>query len=351
MNSSIPPLDELLSAWHAHLAERRQAAGTLIAEEVRRALADATLGASPAGLQLARNRITQGVWTLVGTEILPACLAWLRERDAWPATALADDLGPELVNAQAAVPPPQPWHGVPGPRQDPFAWVVPCALGGLLGGLALDHWGGALAGSVALVAGLAWLLGHPAIRARLEADTASARPDPLALAPANALIRLGTWLAGSLLRFERPARQPAIPMEALRQTVADYYGACAGLVLATCWARATAPVPTPAARDENTGEPLGSTPLYEAIGTLTRALETVDEDPQGLTDAAQELAQTFANEGYAWKTVTRGSPFEPSLLACFNTFGHIEEGQPVKMLQRALCKDGQVLMRGVIKKL
>jgi hypothetical protein len=339
MHPAHPPLDELLSAWEEHSAPQRQ-------QHIQRIVADlapgrARLGgenhaAAAARLQAA---VPGAVWPLLTTELVPACLDWLGEQLP-PNTPSANDLAPELTLAAAALPVPALPPPIGDAAGNALVWLALAAAGGLAGALLID-WSRALLTALLTLAAAAWLLRRPATALPAPGGIAGRLLGQVLTRARAGLVR---WLAAS----PSAAGQPVCTLADLNALVDRYYQAGAALVLLTCWARLTAPA-APANRDETAGL-APSTALFEAMGVLQRALVAGSDAPDDLRDAAEELAQAFARDGYTWEGIAPGTPYDDSLAARFRTFGAIEPGQPVKLLKSALCRDGTVLIRGTLKR-
>jgi hypothetical protein len=324
----LPPLDDLFAPWREHLTERRQLHSSQVAAQLQRALADAPLASQKTAARLVQETLRKDIWPLATEEMLPACLAWLREQGAWPETVMTEDLKPELALASACVPPPVQCIASPYLTYDPYSWVLPGVFGAIIGGL-LFGWAGSVLFTLLCLAGLGWLLHRPNIRVGLEVDE-QADPEPSSRTPfwARVAISFQVWFARLLIRPYTEAKPVFFPAAQLRQSVDDYYTACANGVLLACWSRVTSQRTVFAAPADKAHLPES---LFEAIGVLQRSLQQAEEDPQALPDAAQELLQSFAHEGYAWQSLAPGTVFDKGLLTQFDTYG-------------------QVVVRGMIKK-
>jgi hypothetical protein len=60
-----------------------------------------------------------------------------------------------------------------------------------------------------------------------------------------------------------------------------------------------------------------------------------------------------AEQGYEWKAVPSGTPYEEKMEAEFDAFGVIEVGQPVETLQEAVVRRGAAapIKRGLLRRL
>jgi hypothetical protein len=120
----------------------------------------------------------------------------------------------------------------------------------------------------------------------------------------------------------------------------------ADLVLALCWAH-----PDRWIQQEekdvavSNNEPLS---VYEALGTLRAALQQKNVNHQEVCDVAEELLQRFEDEGFEWKVVEEGTPYDESLNAYFQKAGVIEPGQQVRTLREALLRKGVLIRPGLI---
>jgi hypothetical protein len=303
-------------------------------------------------VRLVQDKVGKEVWPLATEEVLPECLAWLREKGELPQDIIADDLKPELEIANALVPLPTLCPVSPKLDHDPYSWVLPGLFGSVFGGLLLG-WKGSVLFTVLCIAGLGWLLRRPGVRTALDTgavqyEQENSEKSSLPVFLSALVMKFQVWFVRLVMRPHEDAQKVSFTAAQLRQYVEDYYTACADLVLTACWVRATS---KRAATVVGTGKDKTPDSLFESIGVLQRSMETVADDPLALQDAAQELLQAFSNEGYTWESVERGTPFEKKLLKKFKTYGHVAEGQPVKMFKSALCKQGTVIIRGIVKKI
>ena len=122
----------------------------------------------------------------------------------------------------------------------------------------------------------------------------------------------------------------------------------ADLVLAWLWAHP--------ARLEQTGPDSAMTPVLsgsvcDAMGTLRTILADRSSAPEDLADAAEAMLQRIQEEGYEWRSVERGTPYDLTMASLFSKFGMIDVGQPVETLKPATVRDGVAVQQGVIRRL
>ena len=144
----------------------------------------------------------------------------------------------------------------------------------------------------------------------------------------------------------------------LTRWIAESLRLNANMVLALCWvysraqrlkpvpARHKAKVETEFVKDKN--EPIS---VYQVIGSLDHALHQNNVDSAEVRDLVEELLQRFGDEGFEWREVDGGTPYSEAMERHFDTFGHIEVGQPVKTLRAALLQLGAVKKRGQLQRI
>jgi hypothetical protein len=122
----------------------------------------------------------------------------------------------------------------------------------------------------------------------------------------------------------------------------------ADLVLAWCWAhpgRIESPPRIPAPRGSL------SSAVCDALGTLRATLADSSMEREDLADAALALVQRVEEEGYEWRSVERGTPYDAAMASLFSKFGMIDDGQPVETLKPATVRDGVAVQQGVLRRL
>jgi hypothetical protein len=159
---------------------------------------------------------------------------------------------------------------------------------------------------------------------------------------------LGTWL---LLATVRPRSVlPACKdvLAALNDQVGRHLVHNADLVLAWCWAHPARLQPT-AQSPAPTGELAGS--FWDALGTLRAAVSSPASRLDDLAESALAVLQRAEEEGYEWKSLPRGTPYDAAMASLFSNFGVIDVGQPVETLKPATVRDGVAVQQGVIRRL
>ncbi len=63
------------------------------------------------------------------------------------------------------------------------------------------------------------------------------------------------------------------------------------------------------------------------------------------------MLQRIQEDGYEWKSVERGTPYDLTMASLFSKFGMIDVGQPVETLKPATVRDGVAVQQGVIRRL
>lgn len=353
-----PSPTRLADDWHRHLTPERQRFSADLTARI--AENDLDTLSDPAAV---RHRIRDAVRLRLSERTLEECLAWLQTRSDWPNRVEPEDLTTELEETLALLPLTGLATAERQPRIEPSSWIAPCLIGGVVGGPLLGlGWVGALLGSTGAVAGLAWMLDQPALRARWEASVAQGRASGvdqgvqsrsaglgalrLSGLPQRLGGKIGVQLLRWLIRAEAPGRAP-VGIVALRQAIEDDFDLCASLLLLVCRSRlgarptaAAAPALSPPARS-----------VYDAIAPLAQAIETNGDDAKAIREMALELVQTMREEGLLWQTVSEGEPYRPDMGGAYETFGHIAVGQPVKTLKPALCAGDTVVVPGLLQRI
>jgi hypothetical protein len=345
---STPPVDELLVSWRESLQEMRDVAVTDISTQVNNLLSESSVISSGKAIEIIQDQVGDKVWGMVSTDVLPACRDWMKNQGLWSEEMIIDDIQPELENINDVVPKPTLVSNAPCLSYDPYSWVIPCFFGGIVGGL-LFGWIGAVIFATAIIAGLGWLLHQPEISNNLV--SADHNKKYKVYTKQRLLIRVLTklqlWIVSLVIRPYSESDNGSFSLSQVREYANDYFTSCADFVLLICWARVTVMM-NPLVSEPVVSDDL-SVSLLESIGVLEKAVK--DSDEGEVIDVVHELLQTFKSEGYVWQSVDRGTLYDKNLQSSFNTYGNIEEGQPVKTMKKSLIKNGKVLALGTIKRL
>jgi hypothetical protein len=358
-------LEDVVPLWRAHFAE------TLAASEVKRVrqsvqgeLAEQVDTEDPGQKDRIGRAVRDAVSRRVRESVVPACLRWLRDQEYWDPDSSEVRASNEIGGASAALTPFEPRLPAPTSTVRPHAWVVPAALGAALGPLVLTPLAVLLPRSLELVlfvggvlgaGGLVGLIGMLASDPKLIASLESGlkwfgvvavplglwrglRGRPIGWIRA-AVSTLGAWL---VLATVRP--RPRLPsrgevVDALEGQIRGLLFHDADLVLALCWAH---PDRVRRAGPGGSGGPGLAGPAHRAIRDFRAAVRDPGATREDLVESAESLLQRLEEVGYRWVEIEKGTRYSESLDPYFEKYGMVEVGQPVEMLQPALCKqDGE----------
>ncbi len=60
--------------------------------------------------------------------------------------------------------------------------------------------------------------------------------------------------------------------------------------------------------------------------------------------------QRLQESGYEWKSVPKGTPYEPEMAGLFEVFGSIPSGASVRTQRAAMTRDGQLVHKGELRR-
>jgi hypothetical protein len=69
-----------------------------------------------------------------------------------------------------------------------------------------------------------------------------------------------------------------------------------------------------------------------------------------IRDSCDDLMQRLQESGYAWKSVPKGTPYEPEMAGLFEVFGTIPSGASVRTQRAAMTRDGQLVHKGELRR-
>jgi hypothetical protein len=370
--SNIQRLEDLLPDWRKACAERVGATAEAVAQEAT-ALPPARPAEEPARRAALASAVHDAAVRLAAEDLLPAALDFLAGQGLGPPAAALGRVRAEAASAlRQRIPNFEPRLPPPTYRLPYLSLAVAAAVGGVLCLLALAPLsllvlgqrepglfvGGPL-GALLSVALLAWLAQRPKILQALQTVVGVAT----VLAALGAVVQYfrrqskgwfgaAAWIAGCwlLLLTVRPRLTPPTRdecREALRPQVERLLAHVVDLVLAICWAhpeRCPPPKPTPSAA---AGLPPA---LAEALGVLSAVAD--EEAPEKhLRGAVRAVLQRVHGEGYEWRSVPAGTPYDASLEAHFDCFDRVTVGQPVETLEPAFVRNGELVKRGTLRSL
>jgi hypothetical protein len=296
----------------------------------------------------------------VQESIVPNCLRWLGDQGHWGNECSITRALNEICASLRDIAPSEPKLPAAAQGVRPQAWVLPAALGAGLGPFALLplmfllpnsgeillYLGGIL-GSAGLVGLIGLVASRPSILAGIEnglkwagiivvpiAFWRSLRGRPFGWVRA-AVSTLGAWLVLATVRprTRLPSRDDVLA--ALRAQVRGLLLHEADMALARCWSHPDR-LGRLIARGHMMAELSGS--VWRSLGDLRTMVRDTTSTREDVVDAAEVLLQRLEDAGYHWIDVAWGTPYSESLEPYFEKFGMIEVGQPVEMIQSALCK-------------
>ncbi len=368
-------LEDITPAWRTYFSgELARAEEEAVRREVEAMLPDRVDVGDPGQVDRIILAVCDARRRRVRESVMPACLAWLREKGYWGQGESRETRAiNEIAGALDALTPFTPKLPVPVATIKNYSWAIPSAAGAVIGAVALApltlllfnsreiglFLGGVL-GAAGLVALVGLLASRPDIAGGLETGLKwfgflavpiglwrGVRGRPLGWLRA-AGYTLASWLLLGTVRprVVRPSR--AEVLAALDEQVRGLLVHDADLVLSWLWAY---PGRLEAAESVAAGPEVLSASICDALGTLRTTLDGASPRTEDLSDAAEALLQRVQEEGYEWKSVARGTPYEMAMAATFSKFGMIDVGQPVETLKPAIVRDGVAVQQGVIRRL
>jgi hypothetical protein len=320
------------------------------------------------GRNAAPSPVPRAADTLPYQRIASACLAWMTERGCWPnqaadKTRVTNEIEAALRTLVPASPPPRQSGDVRG-----SAWAVTGAVGSAIGALLVSPltflWfdnrliglflGGTL-GAFLAIRGVSALLERP----RLVAVVRSA-----ATLSSGGVVMGGVWRAirGEALGLGRSVLwlmavplvlsvlQPrpagdAAPVRDDAARKADLARA-ADMALAVAWAHPERLAAPPGTRPKADRLPR---PVIVALSQLQADIARAGSD-RDVRDSCDDLMQRLQESGYEWKSVAKGTPYEPEMAGLFEVFGIIPPGAPVRTQRTAMIRDGEVVHKGELRR-
>jgi hypothetical protein len=371
--ASTARLEDLRKDWQQTcqplLAEPTRA----IMNEAARLFAESpTLGnESPAAADLLTQRLSATIADetrrFTRDVAVERCRDWLRDQRHWPEAGDRDERA--VVELQAAlqhVPTVEPILPQPVLTIPVSSYALTALLGGVAGvllfgplsllivgqrefGLAV----GGPCGAAAAVAAVGWLAHVGAVRTwltRFVQASAVVAVVRTGLRSRVGIAGIGAMGVAALLWWlARP--RPELPNreDYLRQfehMAERHLQHALDLVLAWCWAhpdRVAAP-----ASAETTEAPIPG-PICEALAQLRAAMSDPKRDPADLAIAVRILFQRFEHNGYRWKEVADGTPFDDAMRQEFDIADYITAGEPVRARRPALLRHDSLVQKGEIR--
>jgi hypothetical protein len=370
----IDRLEDVTPEWRAYFAAKLAAtARESIRLRVAALLPERVDVADPVLARKINDAIRDARRDSVRESVVPACLGWLRDHGYWRSaegreTRALNEIGGNvdgLAEVELRLP-------APVLKVQNSAWVVPAAVGAALGAIALALLSnlvgggreiGLFVGGVLGAAGLVALVGAaasmPDVTRGLETGLKwvgfialplgfwrGIRGRPTGLLRA-AVYTVASWLLLGTVRPRTVLPSRAEVLAALDDQLGGVLIHDADLVLAWCWAHpdrlGITTTATPAA------EPLSSS-ICDALGTLRAILVDKSSDPEDISAAAEALLQRVHEDGYEWRSVASGSPYDAAVGCLFAKYGMIEVGQPVETLKPAIVRNGVAVQQGVVRR-
>jgi hypothetical protein len=371
---SLHRLEDLAPDWQKHAASLIEPALPDLVQKLTAELPERVAVQSPEVHAKLGEAARPSARHFCEVHLLPACLAWLQANQHWPhREANMQRVRAELATALEKLPGLQPVLPAPTSTLSPWSWVLPAGGGAALGALLLSlvSWPlfddrrvplflGSVLGALGTVAFLAFLATRPRLLAAVRASLATAGAATLAGGVWQAvrgrsygwLKASGYFVAAWLLvmtlrpRVQLPTRGECAAslteqLRALLQHDAD-------LILGWCWSHPERLPPSPVNTVVSAALP---EPVCTALASLRSALAAPDAQLEELQDAANALLQRVEEQGYEWKAIERGTPYADAMAQAFDQFALISVGQPVETLQPAIVRRGEVIKRGVLRRL
>jgi hypothetical protein len=371
---SLHRLEDLTRDWQKHCAGLLDQALQNLSARLETDLPDPVNAQSPEVVARVAETARRETRRFCEAELLPACLDWLQATDHWPnRTANLQRVRVELTSALENLPGLQPVLPPASYTLSPWGWVIPAGGGAALGALLLTPLSlllfgnreiglfvGGVVGALVLVSVLALLATRPKLLAAVRTSLAAAGAVSLGGGLWQAVRGRSTgWLRAALYflaawlivltvrpRLQLPSRRDCL--EDLRHQLRALLQQDADLILGWCWAHPErlAPAPVSAASGDALPEP-----VCAALAALRGVLAPGNVSPEDLHEAAGALLQRVEEQGYEWKTVERGTPYAEAMEREFDRFALIGPGQPVETLRPAFLRRGEVVQRGLLRRL
>lgn len=365
-------LEELRSDWQAECQP--------LVEESLAAIMPKVTAALPSSGQQTPEQAEGVLGTLLSDHardwaeqrLVAHCLDWMERQGHWKNPRAPDNyVRTEVVAALQHLPGVEVVLPRPTPLVPLYAWALSAALGALVGMVpfALLGWAltgqretglvlGGVTGAAVLVLLVGWLAHSALVRDALTYA--------LAVSTAGTLLG-GIWaywrqqattgwvraglglLAGwAVVLLARPRLDwPSTDdlKRPVEQSGRGYLRQVADLVLAWCWAH-------PERQPRLEPQPIKTAPvLPKSICRSLGMVQTlVASEDAGLRDAVEELLQRFEDEGFEWKVVPAGTPFDETMKGDFDLLNRIEPGQPVRTRRPALHLNQQLLQKGELQR-
>jgi hypothetical protein len=373
--TKLDRLEDVTPRWRTHFSVNLARAEE---EQVRRGVEAVLPERVDVGDSVQVDRITAAVRETsrrrVRESVIPACLGWLQENGYWPEGEGREDRAlNEIAGALDGLALFEPRLPTPVATVKNLSWVIPSAAGAAIGAAALAPltfllfdsraiglFAGGILGAAGLVALVGALVSRPDIAGGLETGLKwvgfmalplgfwrGLRGRPLGWLRAAAYT-LASWLLLGTVRPRTMLPSRAEVLTALDGPIHELLLHDADLVLAWCWAY---PFRLDQAGPASSATPVLSASVCDALATLRDILADRSSAPEDLADAAEAMLQRIQEEGYEWRSVERGTPYDLTMASLFSKFGMIDVGQPVETLKPATVRDGVAVQQGVIRRL
>jgi hypothetical protein len=304
--------------------------------------------------------------------IAAACLDWMTTEECWPNHA-ADmpAVAAEIEAAMRHLVTPLPYTAAPAAAMEtrPAAWAMPAATGSGLGALLMSPltflwfdnrliglFAGGVLGAFLAVRGIAALLDRPRLMGLIR-TAAPLSGSGMVIGGVWRAIRgqsFGMFRSGLLLAAAplvlsvlQPRPAQAAPRDDSARREAEFAQA-ADIALAVAWThpdRFPPVIDCPRTEPDTLPRPV-IVALSQLQGDLTRGGSNDD-----IRESCDELLQRLEEAGYEWKSVAKGTQYEPGMAALYDVFGTVQPGQPVRTQRAAVTRHGQVMHRGELRRI
>jgi hypothetical protein len=368
-------LEDVTPRWRAYFSEKLAGAEqSQVRLGVEAVLPDRVDVVDPAQVERIVLAVVEARRGRVRDSVMPACVGWLREKGFWTEDEARENRAlNEIAGALDELTPFEPRLPASVASVKNLAWAFPAAVGAGIGAIVLgfmsklvfttNEFGlftGGILGAAGLVALVGVLASRPDIASGLETGLKwvgfiavplgfwrGLRGRPLGWLRAGAYT-LASWLLLGTVRPRVVLPSRAEVLAALDDPIHDLLFHDADLVLAWLWAHPARLDPTETAAAMS---PVLSGSVCDAIGTLRVILADRSSAREDLADAAESMLQRIQEEGYEWRSVERGTPYDLTMASLFSKFGMIDIGQPVETIKPATVRDGVAVQQGVIRRL
>ena len=368
-------LEDVTPKWRAYFEDKLAQAEQ---EEVRLGIESILPERVDVGDLVQTERIAMAVRdasrSRVRDSVVPTCLSWLRENGYWAEGEVRETRAlHEIKGALDGLTPFEPRLPPPVATVKNLSWAIPAAAGAAIGSIAMTPlsfllfnsreiglFAGGISGAAGLVALVGILAAKPEIVGTLETGLKwvgfialpvglwrGLRGRPTGWIRA-ALYTLASWLLLGTVRPRTVLPSRAEVLAALDEQVKSLLLQDADLVLAWFWAHPDRIGPShqsPAPTADLTGS------VCDALGTLRATLADRSSKAEDLADAAEALLQRVHEEGYEWKSIAHGTPYDTAMGSFFSKYGMIDVGQPVETLKPAIVRNGVAVQHGVVRRL